>query len=125
MQPVSSILHSQVPVASPSPETTRCSPCPTSHFLTFHPNIILPSTPRSSKWSLSFRFPQQNPVYASPAHHMRYKPAHLIPLNLITLTILGEQYRSLSSCSFLHSPVTSSSLDPTTIQPIPYGIVSH
>ena len=40
-------------------------------------------------------------------------PAHLI-LNLITQTILGEQYRSLSSsfCSFLHSPVTFSLLAP-------------
>jgi len=38
--------------------------------------------------------------------------AHLILLHLITWTILGEQYRSLSSslCSFLHSPVTSSLL---------------
>jgi len=37
-------------------------------------------------------------------------PAHLILLGLITRTILGEEYRSLSSslCSFLHSPVTSS-----------------
>ena len=37
---------------------------------------------------------------------------HLIFLDFITRTILGEEYRSLSSslCSFLHSPVTSSSL---------------
>ena len=35
-------------------------------------------------------------------------PAHLILLDLITRTILGEVYRSLSSslCSFLHYPVT-------------------
>ena len=39
-------------------------------------------------------------------------PTHLILINFITRTILGEQYRSLSSplCSFLHSPVTSSLL---------------
>jgi len=40
--------------------------------------------------------------------------AHLILLDFITRTILGEQCISLSSsfCSFLHSPVTSSLLDP-------------
>ena len=41
-------------------------------------------------------------------------PAHLILLNFITWTILGEQCRSLSSslCSFLHSPLTLSLLGP-------------
>ena len=41
-------------------------------------------------------------------------PAHLILLNLITRTIFGEKYRSLSSslCSFLCSPVNSSLLCP-------------
>ena len=30
-----------------------------SHILEIHPNVIHPSTPRSLKWSLSLRFPQQ------------------------------------------------------------------
>jgi len=47
---------------------------PTSHLLKIHLNIILPSTPGSPKWSLSFRFPHQNPVYASPLPHTRYMP---------------------------------------------------
>jgi len=75
--------------------------------------------------SLSFMFPQQNPVYASPVHHMRYVPADLIPLNLITQTIFGEQYRILSSCGFLHPPITASILGSNTIQPIHHWIVSH
>ena len=43
--------------------------------------------------------------------------AHLILLDCITHTILGEQYWSLSSslCSFLHSPVTSSLLGPNIL----------
>ena len=39
---------------------------PTSHFLKIQLNIILSSMSGSPKWSLSFRFPHQNPVYTSP-----------------------------------------------------------
>ena len=46
----------------------------TSHFLKIHLNVIFPSTPGSPKWTLSLRFPHQNPVYASPLTHMRYMP---------------------------------------------------
>jgi len=44
-------------------------------------------------------------------------PAHLILLDLITQTILGEERRSLSSslCSFLHSLITSSLLGPNIL----------
>ena len=41
---------------------------PTSHFLMIHLNIILILS------SLSLRFPQQNPVYASLLPHKRYMP---------------------------------------------------
>ena len=44
-------------------------------------------------------------------------PTHLVLLDFMTRTILGEEYRSLSSslCSFLHSFVTSSLLGPNIL----------
>jgi len=48
-------------------------PLPKIHF-----NTIFPSTSGSSKWSLSLRFPHQNPEYTSPLPHTRYmlRPSH-------------------------------------------------
>ena len=39
-----------------------------------HFNIILPSIPRSSKWCIPLRAPQQNPVYTSRASHTYHTP---------------------------------------------------
>jgi len=89
---------------------------PTSHFLKIHLNIILPSTPASSRSSLSHTFLHQNPVYTSLVTHTRYKPRQSL-LDFITRTVLGEEYRLLSSslCSFLHSAVTLPLLGPNIL----------
>ena len=44
----------------------QCSPYIISYFLKVNLSIILPSMPRSFKWSLSLRFHHQNPQYVSP-----------------------------------------------------------
>ena len=60
----------------PLPILSQLHPVPTtpSHFLKIHLNIILPSTSGSPQWSLSLRFPHQNPVHTSPLHHTRHMP---------------------------------------------------
>jgi hypothetical protein len=68
----------------------------TSHLI--HLNIIFPSTPVSPRWSLSFRFPHQNPVYASPLPpYVLHAPPVSFYSIFITQKTLGEQYRSLNS----------------------------
>ena len=76
---------------------------PTSHLLEIHPNIIHPSTPRSPQWSPSLRFPHQDPTHPLSSPIRATCPAHLILLDFITRTILGEEYNSFSSslCNFL------------------------
>ena len=90
---------------------------PTSHLLEIHPNIIHPSMPRSPQWSLSLRFPHQDPIHPLSSPIRATCPAHLILLDFITRTILGEEYKSFSSslCTLLHSPITSSLLGPNIL----------
>ena len=78
---------------------------PTSHLMEIHPNIIHPSTPRSPQWSLSLRFPHQDPIHPLSSPIRATFPAHLILLDFITRTILGEEYKSFSSllCNLLNS----------------------
>jgi hypothetical protein len=58
----------------PGPLLSQLNPTITSTLLKINLNIILPSMPGSPKWSLSLRFPHQNPVYASSLLCTHYIP---------------------------------------------------
>jgi hypothetical protein len=62
MEPEGSSPHAQEPATSPYPDPDQAVYALQSYFSMIHFNIILPSKSRSSKSSLSFIFPNQNPL---------------------------------------------------------------
>jgi len=96
-----------------SQETTTCPGQPAQSTprprFTSSSSILLspppPAMPRSSKWSLSVRFPTKTP-YASPLSAVRVtRPDHLIPLDLIARMMLGEEPKPLGSlCKYDRLP---------------------
>ena len=118
METEGSLPHSQVPATCSYREPDRSSPYPlnptswrsililSSHLRLGPPSRFFPSSfPTKTLYTTLF-----SPIRAT-------WPAHLIPLDFITRTILGEECRSLSSSlfCFLHSLLTSSLLGPNIL----------
>ena len=97
---------SSIQSIAPHPNSWRSILILSSHLQLGIPSDLFPSDfPTKTLYTLLF-----SPIRATC-------PVHLILLSFITRTILGEQYRSLSSslCSFLHYPVTSSLFGPNIL----------
>jgi hypothetical protein len=62
MEPEGSLPCLQKLANCPYSEPGQSNPRPPPYFLKICFNIILPSTPLSSKWSISISFPDQIPV---------------------------------------------------------------
>ena len=113
MEPESSISHPQEPATCTCTEPDQSRPF--SHPTSWRYILISYSHLRLGLSSGSFlRLPHQNPICTSPVPISAMYPAHLILLDLFTLILFGEGYRSLSFslCSFPYSPVISSLLGP-------------
>jgi hypothetical protein len=124
MEHEGSLLHSQltatlsliwaISIQSMGPHRTSWRPIwiVSSHLRLGLPSGLFPSDfPTQTLYT-----PLLSPIHATC-------PAHLILLDLITRTILGEQYKSLSYTlySFLHSPVTWSLLGPNILLSTPFS----
>jgi hypothetical protein len=66
--------HSQQPATGPYPEQGESTSHPPANLPKIRSNSNLSSTPRSSKWSLSFGLSHQNFLHFSPLSHACHMP---------------------------------------------------
>jgi hypothetical protein len=110
MEPEGSLPHSQLPATCLYPEAAQ-----------FNPYLHIPlAEDRSSYYAPIYAwvyqvvsYPQVFPLkpctHLFPPPYTLHAPTYLVLLDLITRTIVGEEYRKLnfSLGSFLHSPVSN------------------
>ena len=90
---------------------------PTSHLLEFHPNIIHPSTSRSPQWSISLRFPQQDPIYPPLLIHTRQLAQNKSRWKMCRMCwkIFGISGHNVSECHYVERIFSLDSSNPIQV----------
>ena len=116
MEPEGLSPHSQQPPTYPYPELDPSSLYPPSNLSKIRLNIILPSTPGSSKFFPSLRFSHSNAECTSSLPHMCYMscPSQSSWLDDLNICWGVQSIKPLVMQSF-HYPFTSSLLGPNIL----------
>jgi hypothetical protein len=93
MKPVGSLPCSQCPISGPCPKPDKSSPQLSTLFPKIHSYSVLSSMPWSSKWSLPFKFSNQNFLWISYFSHACHMPYPTHPSWYDYLNIFGVAYK--------------------------------
>jgi hypothetical protein len=97
MKPECSLPHSQTPDTCSYLEPDQSIPRLPIHLLKIYFNIIFPSNLGLPSGLFPSGFRTKTPYAPLLSPYVLHWPTHLIILDFITRTILGEEYKSLSS----------------------------